>query len=229
LATNKNRLLAYDPETKKLSVSESKGAIAIVPTLNANGQCVDWNACNPSGKLTPIASLPSSVPPANQLVDPLPFRPLPGNWTWGMGRDGPVMLAMADLASGEAGTILRYQNSKLPSTTHPLNVRAEQCRILSSTRLKNGSFYWLSSAPRSVLHLQTNDNFYRDQLSFGKPILGASLLPFEMNARMVVAIDNSVSCWNVKMPPSPSATEPPKSITSENKPSTNPGSEATGE
>lgn len=229
LATNQNRLLAYDPETKKLSVSESKGAIAIVPTLNANGECIDWNACDSFGKLTPIASLPSSLPPAKQLVDQLPFRPLPGSWTWGTGRDGPVMLAMADLVSGEAGTILRYQNTKIPSSTHPLNVRAEQCRILSSTKLKDGSFYWLSSSPRSVLHLQTNDSFYRDQLSFGKPVLGASLLPFEMNARMVVAIDNSVSCWNVKMPPSPIANTPPEPVSSEIQPSPNPGSETTGD
>ena len=229
LATNQNRLLAYDPETKKLSVSESQGAIAIVPTLNANGECIDWNACDSFGKLTPISSLPSSLPPAKQLVDPLPFRPLPGNWTWGTGRGGPVMLAMADLVSGEAGTILRYQNTKLPSSTHPLNVRAEQCRILSSTKLKDGSFYWLSSAPRSVLHLQTNDSFYRDQLSFGKPVLGASLLPFEMNARMVVAIDNSVSCWNVKMPPSPIDNTPPEPVTSEIKPNPKIGSETSGD
>lgn len=203
IATNKNRLVAYDPATQKLSASESKGAIAIIPALNAKGECVDWNACDALGKLTPISRLPSSVPPTNPVIDQLAFRPLRGNWTWGNGRQGPVTLAMADLASGEAGTILQYHNKNLSSSTHPLSVRAEQCRILSSTQIKEGAFYWLSTAPRLVLHLQTNDNFYRDQMSFGKPILGACLFPFESDLKMLVALDNSVSCWNVKIPPSP--------------------------
>jgi hypothetical protein len=205
VSTDKSRLVVFVPGATKLMSADSSNAIAIVPSLNKYGECVDWSVCDVSGKLTPIGELPSSFKQEQGVIGQLSFVPLKGTWTWGRSLGKPVILAMADLPSGEAGTILQYQDGSYPSSAHPLSVRAEQCRILASTTLKNGSFYWLATSPRRVLHLQTNDNYYRDQMSLGKPILGAAIFPDDANLSMVLAIEGLVSGWTVKIPPPPAA------------------------
>ena len=132
------------------------------------------------------------------------------------------MLGLAKLPSGETGSIL--QSGKFePILTHPLSVRADQCRILSSTSLVNGNFYWLSTAPRRVLHLQNNGQDFADQMSLGKPILSAAIFPDRDNLRMVIAVDSEVLCWKVPipqpMPPSiPLSTGEPEAVKASERP-----------
>jgi hypothetical protein len=198
IATNKNQLFVLDPETGKLQVGNSLGAIAILPTLDANGNCIYWNLLDPKGETTPIVGLRSSLPEVDAVVAQLSYTPEMGSSTWGMSKGVPVLVSMADLSSGEAGAILQTRQFE-QILAHPLSVRPRECRIQSSTTLPNQSYYWLSTAPKKILHLQSKD-WYQDQMSFGKSIEGAALFPSGDDLRMVVALDNSVSCWSIQIP-----------------------------
>jgi hypothetical protein len=214
IATSSGKLHVLDPERAKVRKGQTSGVVAILPTLNARGECMAWNAVDSNGVLSPIDNLPTDSPSpdaANDLegtIKKLPFLPEPGAWTWGRNRNESLMVGLSKLPSGEAGAVL-YSNRLETIFTHPLSVRAEQCRIVASTSLANGIFYWLSTAPRRVLHLQTKDGAVPDQMSLGKPILGAALFPEDNDLRMILCIDNEVSSWRLRIPTPPA---PPESI-----------------
>ena len=227
IATDASKLHVLDPEQSKPFKGSAVNVAAIVPTLNDRGECIAWNVVDFDRQITEIEGLPSDdVSSTNEraettAIKKLPFAPELGAWTWGRSRERTLMLGMAQLPSGETGSIL--QNSKFePLLTHPLSVRADQCRNLSSTILANGNFYWLSTAPRRVLHLQTSGQGYADQMSLGKPILSAAIFPDGDQLRMVVAVDNEVVCWKVPVtlptPMAAPATSGPESVSPSEKP-----------
>ena len=124
-----------------------------------------------------------------------------------------MLLGMAKLPSGEAGTILQ-SDQFVPRLRHPLSVRPEQCRILSTAMMFDGSLYWLSTAPNRVLHLQNADGFVADQMSLGKRIVGAGIYPDGSNARIILVVDKEVNCWSIALPkantqPGPNNATPP--------------------
>ncbi|MEQ1830550.1 MAG: hypothetical protein ABL921_31630, partial [Pirellula sp.] len=205
IATTTGKLLVLDPVRAKALKGQTNGVVAIVPTLNARGECVAWNAVEPNGLLNSIDNLPSDGEAATKGDAPdfsnksLSFVPEPGQWTWGRNLSESLIVGLGKLPSGETGAVL-HNNQFEPIFTHPLSVRPDQCRIVASSSLADGIFYWISTAPRRVLHLQTKNGALPDQMSLGRPILGVALLPEDKNLRMTLAVDNEVSCWRIVIP-----------------------------
>ena len=216
LATDASRLVVLDPETSKSSKGDATNVATIVPSLNDRGNCIGWNVLDFERNLIPIENLPSHNSTADNeessisIGNKISFTPELGAWTWGRNRDGALMLGLAKLPSGETGSKLQT-GKREPLLTHALSVRAKQCRILSSTSHPQGRFYWLATAPRPVLHLQTMDGDSPDQMSLGKPILGAAIFPDGDMLRLVIAVDSEVICLKVSIPsiqPVPESVSP---------------------
>ena len=204
VATSSSKLFVLNPETQKLRTANVGAVAAIVPTINQRGECLSWNVIRTNGDIEEIESLRSKSPslseePSDSQRKKLTFEPQTSPWAWGRNRNEGVLLGMAKLPSGETGTISQTPLF-VPRLRHPLSVRPEQCKILSTITLPDGSLYWLSTAPNRVLHLQTADGFVADQMSLGKRIVGAGLFPDGNNLRIVLAVDNEVNCWSIARP-----------------------------
>ncbi len=217
IGTSSLRIRNLDPQSGKATLGEAGAIASMVPTINDLGQVLGWNAITMDGEIREVEDLRSrlsSLSEGNPELKSLPFAPYPSEWAWGRHHSQGLLLGMAQLPSGETGTILQ---SRLfaPILRHPLSVRPEQCKIHSTATLSNGSLYWLSTAPNRVLHLQTADGNVADQMSLGKRIISAGLFPDQKNMRVVIAIDKEVNCWSiepmvVKSPPVPANVPAPR-------------------
>jgi hypothetical protein len=209
IATDASSLLVFDPVESQAKRSATGAVISIVPTLNDRAEPISWNLVDAQGSLTEILSLPGdgvtsgTSGPEDKKIKQLPFVPSSSNWTWGKQADQPVVVGMTMLPTGETGAVVQTRSFD-PKLFHPLSVRPEQCKILSSTTLPNGAFYWLSTAPNRVLHLQTIGGI-PDQMSLGKKVLGASVVPDGNGLKLVLASENDVSCWKLTIPPPPAS------------------------
>ena len=204
IATSSMKLRVLDPSSKKRFSADSAAIASIVPFINDRGECLTWNVVKTDGQIEELEDLRAKSFAASDesslsQIRKLTFIPQASAWVWGRSRNRGVMLGLAQLPSGETGTILQ---SKLfePILRHPLSVRPEQCRILSAATLLDGSFYWLSTAPSRVLHLQTGDGLVADQMSLGKRIVTGGIYPDDSNLRIVLVIDKEVNCWSIEVP-----------------------------
>ena len=204
IATSSMKLRVLDPQSKKRFSADSAPVASIVPFINDRGECLSWNVVKADGQIEELEDLRSKLftesdESALSRIRKLTFIPQASSWVWGRNRNGGVMLGLAQLPSGETGTILQSRLF-VPMLRHYLSVRPEQCRILSAATLLDGGFYWLSTAPNRVLHLQTGDRLVADQMSLGKKIVAAGIFPDEGNLRVVVVVDKEVNCWSIEAP-----------------------------
>ncbi len=203
ISTSASKLVVLDPLTQKIRTAMVGSVAAIVPTINDRGECLGWNVIETGGEIEQIEGRSqasnSSEDSNSALRKKLTFEPHTGAWAWGRNRNEGMLLGMAKLPSGEAGTILQSALFE-PRLRHPLSVRPEQCKIHSTATLLDGSLYWLSTAPNRVLHLQKADGLVADQMSLGKRIVGAGIFPDGSNARIVLVVDNEVNCWSISIP-----------------------------
>jgi len=216
IATNQSKLKVLDPQADKRLVGNAGNVVAIVPNINDRGECFGWNAFRANGEIEELEDLRSSSAPvtddeSNLRPKKLTFTPEPSNWAWGRDHNQGLLLGMAQLPSGETGTILQSRFFS-PLLRHPLSVRPEQCKILSTATIQDGSLFWLSTAPNRILHLQTAGGYVADQMSLGKKIVGAGLFPDGNNLRMVLAVDSEVNCWSIEVPRPPVPLQPPPAI-----------------
>ncbi len=216
VATSSSKLLVLDPQTQKIRTANVGSVAAIVPTINDRGECLGWNVVDTSGKIEQIESRSktssSSEDSSDAFNKKLTFVPQTSAWAWGRNRNEGLMLGMAKLPSGEAGTILQSA-TLVPRLRHPLSVRPEQCKILSTATLLDGSLYWLSTAPNRVLHLQNADGIVADQMSLGKRIVGAGIFPDGSNMRIILVVDHEVNCWSIAIPKADTQPRPDKAST----------------
>lgn len=189
IATNASKLdVLTPPENKRFSYA-AESVVSIAPTINDRGEAYGWNLIKSDGAIEELEFLRSkataNAEPVGPQVKRLGIAPQPSAWAWGRNANQGVLLGMSLLPSGETGSVLqsRFFESRL---RHPLSVRPEQCRILSSATLKDGSFYWLSTGPNRVLHLQAADGMSGDQMSLGTRIFAAGLFPDGENLRTVL-------------------------------------------
>ena len=211
IATSASKLRVLDPQTQKRFSSSTTPIASIVPIINDRGECVGWNAIKANGEIEELLDFRSSSFPSTGVEQAarLTFIPQVSGWEWGSHHKQGVLLGLATLPSGEVGTILQSRSFE-PLLRHPLSVRPEQCRVLSSTRAMDGTLYWLSTAPNRVLHLQTADGLGVDQMCLGKRIVGAGIYPDGKSLRVVFAVDTEVNSWLIALP------EPPTLPPSEN-------------
>ncbi|MCU0709295.1 MAG: hypothetical protein MUF23_13480, partial [Pirellula sp.] len=84
IATSESRLLVINPKSEERLDALGDSAMAIVPSLDRNGQVVQWSALNAAGRLTRIRNLSGSIGSASQApmearLEQLTFSPRPGN------------------------------------------------------------------------------------------------------------------------------------------------------
>lgn len=199
MTTNKSRLRVFEPTTQKLTNSRLESSvismIGVVPQLDMDANCVGWNSLLSDSALVPLTGM-STQSESQQLL----FRPEFGNWVWGIGRQGPSLVALRKLESGETGSIQLDKTYK-PLFSTALSVRPEQCRLLSAATIDKNQFYWLATAPNRVIHLQTTDGGLPDQMSFGERVFGATIVPHGSKLKMIVALEKEVSCWTISPRP----------------------------
>jgi hypothetical protein len=190
----------FEPMTQKLTNSKRESnmvsMVGVIPQLDIDANCVGWSLLWSDPALEPLAGM--SI---NNEMPQLTFRPEFGNWVWGVGRQGPNLVALQKLQSGETGA-LQLDRSYRPLFGTPLSVRPEQCRLLSAATVDKNQFYWLAAAPNRVLHLQTRDGGPPDQMSFGERVFGATIVPYGSKLKLIVALEREVSCWTLS-PKSP--------------------------
>jgi hypothetical protein len=200
LTTNKSRLRMFEPTTQKLTNSKLESnmvsMVGVIPQLDMDANSVGWSSLWSDSALAPLAGM-SLKSETQQLL----FRPEFGNWVWGVGRQGPNLVALRKLESGETGSIQLDRFYK-PLFSTALSVRPEQCRLLSAATIDKNQFYWLAAAPNRVLHLQTRDGGPPDQMSFGERVFGATIVPHGLKLKLIVALEKEVSCWTLS-PKSP--------------------------
>lgn len=211
IATSGTSILSHDPSNDVVKTAKfDNDALAIIPGINAAGANYDWSVVHANRRLSKIQSLPSRETEEEAVAmdtrkQEISFVPEPGAWIWGKSKAGSFLAGLAQLPTGETGiSAMDHRLETLWSI--PLSVRPEQCRLLSAASLSDGTLYWLAVGPSRVLHLLTSDGRIADKSSFGGRVIGASLYPDGENLKMVVALENEVSCWSLKIPKLP--TEP---------------------
>ena len=214
IATNASKLDVLTPPDNKRFSYQADSVVSIAPSINDRGEAYSWNLIKTSGAIEELEFLRSKGTEGGESigsqVKKLSIIPQPSAWEWGRNANQGVMLGMSQLPSGETGSVLqsRFFESRL---RHPLSVRPEQCRILSSATLQDGSFYWLSTGPNRVLHLQAADGMSGDQMSLGTKIYAAGVFPDGENLRTVLAVEREVNCWSVMIPKATVPAPEPKS------------------
>ncbi|HUP77233.1 MAG TPA: hypothetical protein VM260_01640, partial [Pirellula sp.] len=218
IGTSSLKIRNLDPQSGKAILGEAGAIASMVPSINDRGEVLGWNAITMTGEIREVENLRSSSSNSSdesgtpQLKN-LPFSAHPSEWVWGRHHSHGLMLGMAQLPSGETGTVLQSRLFS-PILRHPLSVRPEQCKIHSIATLSNDSLCWLSTAPNRVLHLQTADGNVADQMSLGKRIISAGLFPDQKNMRVIIAIEKEVNCWSIEpmvvnSPPVPASVPAP--------------------
>lgn len=217
LASDQSRLLVINPKNEQRKdgiLNES--LVSIAPGLDANGQVAEWNAVGQKGHLTRIGNLANAASgslndqPIEARLNQLPTRPEPGVWLWGKHGNLPITISLTRLLTGETG--IQISNPAYQPIIHrPLTVRPEQSRLLGATRLADGNLYGIATGPNRILHLFTGDLRIVDQVSFDSRILAASIVPFQQDLRLIVALENEVSCWTIDVPDARGTTASPAS------------------
>ncbi len=187
------RLIETDPETDKASVGSATDCVAIVPRLDSSGVVLEWNVLQSSGLLRPIQS-----PPPSQPVKL--FQPEPCQWIWGMSGRDLFLGGLGRRPTGETG-IVTLDHAFQPLWNSAINVRPDQCRLLGSATTSDGLMHWLAFGPNRILHLQLVDFALTDMASFGKKIFGAAIYSHGRDLKLVVSLENEVSCWTLTAPP----------------------------
>jgi len=214
LATDQSRLLVINPKSEQRKDGIlNEPLVSIAPGLDGNGQVAEWNAVGPKGLLKRIGNLANSASgslndqPIEARLNQLPIRPEPGAWFWGKHGSQPITISLARLLTGETG--IQISNPAYQPIIHrPLTVRPEQARLLGATRLADGNLYGIATGPNRILHLFTGDLRIVDQVSFDSRILAATIVPFQQDLRLIVALENEVSCWTIDVPDARSTTPP---------------------
>jgi hypothetical protein len=66
--------------------------------------------------------------------------------------------------------------------------------------MADGSLYGVAFGPNRVLHLFSADLRIMDQVSFDARIMAAALFPSNGDLKLVIALENEVSCWTIDVP-----------------------------
>jgi len=214
LSTDQSRLLVINPKSEQRKDGMlNDSLVSIAPGLDANGQVAEWNAVNLKGHLTRIGSLANAASgslndqPIEARLNQLPTRPEPGAWFWGKHGNQPITISLTRLLTGETG--IQISNPAYQPMIHrPLTVRPEQSRLLGVARLADGNLYGIATGPNRILHLFTGDLRIVDQVSFDSRILGATIVPFQKDLRLIVALEKEVSCWTIDVPDARSPSPP---------------------
>ena len=206
ILTSASRLLAIDPKTEqRMDAAIGQDSIALVPGLDFSGAVTQWDALSDRGRLSRIQNLtfPSpkigSEPTLEARLEQLTIPPEPGQWLWGRHGSIPTTLSLGKLSSGETGIVVS-DSLHQALNNRPLTVRPEQARILGSTRMADGSLYGVAFGPNRVLHLFSADLRIMDQVSFDARIMAAALFPSNGDLKLVIALENEVSCWTIDVP-----------------------------
>jgi hypothetical protein len=109
---------------------------------------------------------------------------------------------LGKLPSGETG-ILVANPSHQTLARRALCARLEQARLLGATRLKDGTLMGVATGPSRVLHLFSGDLRLIDQASLNARILGASLVTWQDDLKLLVALEREISCWSIDVPNAP--------------------------
>jgi hypothetical protein len=109
---------------------------------------------------------------------------------------------LGKLPSGETG-ILVANPSHQTLAQRALCARLEQARLLGATRLKDGTLMGVATGPSRVLHLFSGDLRLIDQASLNARILGASLVTWQDDVKLLVALEREISCWSIDVPNAP--------------------------
>ena len=207
IITDRQRFLQLNPATTKLDISRSTSSsstssiVGVVPKVDAKGIFESWKTTWSDRAVQDIPTL-SQAPDsgagaiAGVETDELAFIPEVGNWVWGQGAAESYLVGLEKMLSGETGAVLMNRQYQ-PLFRQVLSVRPEQCKLLAATQTSQSKFYWLATAPNRVLHLQSVDAI-PDQMSFGKRVYGATLLADGQKLRMVVVLEDEVSCWTLE-------------------------------
>lgn len=214
LSTDQSRLLVINPKSEQRKDGTlNEPLVSIAPGLDANGQVAEWNTVSPKGNLTRIGNLANAASgslndqPIEARLNQLPTRPEPGAWFWGKHGNQPITISLTRLLTGETG--IQISNPAYQPMIHrPLTVRPEQSRLLGATRLADGNLYGIATGPSRILHLFTGDLRIVDQVSFDSRILGATIVPFQQDLRLIVALEKEVSCWTIDVPDTRSPSPP---------------------
>ncbi|MFN7731030.1 MAG: hypothetical protein ACK5OB_03955 [Pirellula sp.] len=205
ILTTSGRLLAIDPRTEqRLDAMIGEDTIAMVPGLDGKGRVSEWQSLSSRGRLSHVRNLIPLVPaasdePLEARLETLASDPEPGAWLWGRHGSTPTALLLAKLPSGETGVVAcNHLYQKL--IDRPLTVRPEQTRLLATSRLSDGTLLGLASGPNRILHLFTGDLRIMDQASFGQRIVSATIFPVGGDLKLLVALENEVSCWSIDVP-----------------------------
>jgi hypothetical protein len=217
LATSGSRWMVLDPVSETRKDVAASNTIGIVPGVNSNGDVVEWNALTETGNIRRITNLPTrasgsvSDQPLEDRLEKLTMIPEPSTWMFGRHGNDPVGFGLGKLPSGETGIFALDAQYHVLLAQH-ITVRPEQARVLSMARLDNGTLYLLASGPNRVLHLMTADMRTTDQASFEQRILGASLFAVGDDLKLVLATEDRVACWSIRVPkPPPAESVPAKS------------------
>lgn len=205
IATSGASILTHDPTNDVVKNAKfDNDALAIIPGINAAGVNYDWSVVHGNRRLSKIQSLPTNETDEEPVTmdarkSEISFIPEPGAWVWGKNKTNGFLAGLAQLPTGETG--IAAMDHRLETLwSIPLSVRPEQCRLLSSATLSDGTLYWLAVGPSRVIHLLTSDGRIADKASFGSRVIGAAIYPDGENLKLVVALESEVSCWSLKVP-----------------------------
>ena len=160
-------------------------------------------------------------------LERLPAKVVGNTWLWGVhrfqgaanatngslgenstGENRTVEMFLGRLLTGETGVVV-CNHLHQPIASRPITVRAEQAKLLGAARLSDGQLMGMATGPNRVLHLFTADLRRMDKVSFNAKILGATLIPWDGDLKLIVALESEVSCWSIDVPDAiPAVTRP---------------------
>jgi hypothetical protein len=218
VGTSESRLMIIEPSTEqRLDGTFREPPVSFVPGLNSEGRLIEWDVLYPDGSLHKIPNLTRSVGesiPGEALearLDRLGVRALGGAWLWGkhwpsnavsdLGQAREVFLGK--LTSGETGLFVANHLHQTIAE-RPLCVRPEQSRLMGTARIADGTLMGLATGPGRILHLFSGDLRMMDQASFSSRIFGATIIGWQGDLKLIVALEKEVSCWSIDIPDPPS-------------------------
>ena len=212
IATSESRLMIINPiNEQRLDGTFREPPVAFVPGLTAEGSIGEWDVLYDDGSLHKISNLNIASQDASRAgtlearLDRLEVRIASGSWLWGNHGSAPsrtVEMFLGKLPSGETG-ILVANPSHQTLARRALCARPEQTRLLGATRLKDGTLMGVATGPSRVLHLFSGDLRLVDQASLNARILGASLVTWQDDVKLLVALEREISCWSIDVPNAP--------------------------
>lgn len=209
VGTSQSRLMMIEPSSEqRFDATFREPPVGFVPGLMSDGKLAQWDVLYGDGTLHRISN---SSPTIEARLEQLVLKATGGAWYWGnhtpsrlkTGQGSVAELYLGKLPSGETGMITANYLHQ-PLADRALTVRAEQARLWGSTRLKDGTLMGLASGPNRILHLFSVDYRLFDQASLGSRIFGATLIGWQGDLKMVVALEKEVSCWSIDIPNAPS-------------------------